>query len=516
MTTWYFDSVNGLDANDGLTPETAKQKYTITGTVAGDTFLFKRGTTQTVTASYQAVRNGTSETGHTRYGAYGEADVPYSIWKYGAASGSMILNASQSKYIDFEDMYFDMTGSNCRYSILFASQSGTETVGNSVRRCFFQGADSASRIGSGLDIVQQPDSSAVWPRDFVVEDCEFFDNASHGLIIVGGRNIIVRRCKFYRNGAYDPDGGHGFSSRWNRTDATSGWTNTSSTIWQRTLAAVETDVYYVQTNVAAHLRLRRTAGSQTAPAAGEFGVSAGVLYINAASASNPSTQAVRYAWGRCSGLVIEDCEAYDNYWNEAAGYHEGHGFAFDDFTEDSQFIGNKSYNNQGVGFSVNRGDRNIIRSNIAYGNWQSAVMMNPCDDLQVVNNTFQNNNGGTGAYPGEVFSWGYSKDAVISNNILLPIVSYGIAHETTDTGFSGEKNCITGHTVAEEKNATVTGTVTAAPLLDAEYRPAAPELKRAGAALGGKDFYGKQFYDTPNIGAVDDVTANPRYTLRHR
>jgi parallel beta-helix repeat protein len=515
MTTWYFDAVNGLDANDGLTPDTAKQTYNPGISATSDTFLFKRGVTQIVTTPNQWIQNGASATVRARYGAYGVAQVPYSIWKYGAASGNMILNGARSKYIDFEDMYFDMRSTDCRNSIYFASQTTNETVGNSIRRCFFQGSNSPTlHIGSGLQIVQETASSA-WPRDYEIEDCHFFDNDSHGLVTIGSRNIAVRRCKFYRNGANDPNGGHGFSSRYNYTAASSGWTNTATTVWQRTLTGAETNVYYVKTSVGAYPRMRLTAGTQTAPGVGEFGVVGGILYINVNSASNPSGQAVVYAWGICNGLLIEDNESYDNYWNQAAPFHEGHGYAFDDWADDSFFYRNKSYNNQGAGFSINRGDRNRIVGNIAYGNWQAAVVLNPSDDTVIAHNTCHRNNAGTGAHAGEVFSWGNSKSAVISNNILVSTVAFGISRESTDTGFSGSNNCISGHLTAAEKNASVTGTVAVDPNLDeVTFRPKAAQLIRAGTYLGGKDYNGKQFYNPPNIGAVDDVTATPRQLFR--
>lgn len=53
------------------------------------------------------------------------------------------------------------------------------------------------------------------------------------------------------------------------------------------------------------------------------------------------------------------------------------------------------------------------------------------------------------------------------------------------------------------------------PLLDSQYRPRNSAVIRRGVYLGGKDFYGKQFYEQPNIGAVDDETATPRYLLRN-
>jgi hypothetical protein len=51
------------------------------------------------------------------------------------------------------------------------------------------------------------------------------------------------------------------------------------------------------------------------------------------------------------------------------------------------------------------------------------------------------------------------------------------------------------------------------PQLDALYRPCAAPLIRTGLYLGGKDFYGKQFYNPPNIGAVDDLSSTPSYLL---
>lgn len=516
MTTYYFDSVLGTDALAGTSKSAAKRDFNpFNGftPVAGDTLLFKRGSPQTITGAIKSIRGGSSDTARIRYGAYGEAQVPYSIWKYGTGAGNMILNAAQRSYLDFEDMYFDMRSSDCRNSIYLASQGAVESVGVNIRRCFFQGANSPTlHIGNGLGVLQEPSSTA-WPRDYNIEDCEFFDNDGHGLIIVGSRNIAVRRCKFYRNGANDPNGGHGFSARYNRTDTTSGWTNTSGTIWKKTLGTAEPDAYYVQTSVPGYSRVRRTAGAATAPAGGEYGVSGGLLYINVNSASSPNGQGVRYAWGICAGLLIENCESHDNYWNAAAPYHEGHGFAFDDFADNSFFLRNKSYNNQGAGFSINRGDRNRIIGNIAYGNWQAGIICSPMDGLNIINNTFYRNNSGTGAHAGEIHSFGNSKDVVISNNIIVSTVGYGISRETTDTGFSGATNNIIGYTKSAEKNAFVTNTVTDDPLLDSLYRPGAAPVKRGGVYLGGKDFNGKQFYNPPSIGAVDEVPSTPRYLM---
>jgi hypothetical protein len=511
MATWYFDAVNGSNANPG-TIDLPKQTWDATGTAPGDTFLFKRGVEQIVTTPTRGIRSGSSDTVRSRFGAYGEAQVPYSIWKYGAPSGNMILNGQQAKYIDFEDMYFDMRNSNCRNSVYCASQGANPTIGVAFRRCYFQGSNTpVTHGGSGLNIAREPSATAL-PQNYVIEDCHFFDNDSHGLFLQGVQGVIVRRSKFYRNGAHAPTGGHGFSAGANNTSVTSGWSNVSGTIYSRALGASELAVYYVNVYASAYPHIRLTSGSQTAPGVGEFGVSGTTLYLNINA--NPNGQMVNYAWGKCGGIIVEDCESYDNYWDQSAMYHEGHGFAFDDYSDDSQFLRNLSYNNQGGGFSINRGDRNLLRGNVAYGNWQAGLVANPNDGLNACNNTFFANNAGPGKHDAEIKFNGYCKDAIISNNILLPTVSYGISRETTDTGFTGTKNCIYGHAVAVEKNASVTGTINMNPKLDSSYRPCVAELIRTGANLGGKDFYGKQFYDSPNIGAVDDVSATPRYSFK--
>lgn len=511
MTTWYFDSVNGLDANAGTSASSPKQSYTafvLAGLGAnGDTFLFKRGTTQTITSAFISFRNGTSDTVRSRFAVYGDSDTNYCTWKNPTAAGGFVIIMANRSYIDVEDMRFDAQGVNGS-AIYCAVQSATNVVGHRLYRCHFYNS-----TGSGFNVGIEGGKTGT-PSGLLFEDCEFYDNGAHGLILSGCNSSIVRRCKFYRNGALGADGGHGFSSGAGKTNATSGWTNASGTIWQRTLAVNELDVYYVQTSVYPYGRPRRTAGTQTAPAVGEFGVSAGILYLNINSATNPATQGVVYAWKRAYGLRIEDCEAYDNVWNVAAPFHEGHGFAFDDFTEDSFFLRCLSYNNQGAGFSINRGDRNRIVGNIAYGNWQSGIVSNPTDNTIIANNTFYGNNAGTEAHAGEMQFNGFCKDAIISNNIIISSVAYGISRETSDTGFTGSTNAISGYLTAAEKNASVTGTITTAPALDVTYRPTAAEIKRAGTAFSGKDYYGKQLYNPPNIGAVDDVTNTPRYVLR--
>jgi parallel beta-helix repeat protein len=497
----YFDSVNGSDSNNGSTPALAKQSYDAyaQGTMtAGDTYWFKRGTTQTIVTANTQAKAGSSDTVRTKYRAYGEAQVPYSIWVNPSAVGNQILNVSGRSYIDFEDMYFD--GQNvCIYSMYILANVATQNVGHRIARCYFT---NMAYTGSGLVIGGTATSTGA-TNGFVIEDCHFFGNRTHGLLVNGANGVIVRRSKFYWNGSNAAAGGHGFSAKARRTDATSGWTNTSGTIWQRNLASHEPDVYYVKTTVSGYQRLAKTAGTQTAPLTGEFGVAAGVLYININSGTNPASQGVNYAWGRCYDIIVEDCEAYENIWDVTAPDHEGHGFALDDYTESSILRRNYSHHNQGSGFTINRGDNNTLESNVAHDNWLAGLAGSACWNPTIKHNTFYNNNTGAGAYNGEVAFSTYAKSMVISNNVLKGSRPYGIDIDATCSAYGGGNNCVAGYGAVDRTGA-FTASITDDPILDAQHRATAATVKRAGSYVGGRDFYGKYFTDPPSIGAVSD------------
>jgi parallel beta-helix repeat protein len=519
MTTWYFDSVNGSDVKDGKSEANAKASYnefakTFTGALPGDTYLFKRGATQIAEIANIGVRTGASNTQRTRYGAYGVAQVPYSIWTpppSGTPNNAYILNVSARNYIDFEDMYFD--GLNrVTYTLYMLASGASANIGHKLTRCLFTNtAPSAMGIpnGSGM-IIGGTATSTGDTSDYLFEDCEFFNNPVHGMIVNGAHGVVVRRCKFYGNGFNAPFGGHGFSSKYRLQETTpSGWIQ-NGLVWRRLLTTpYQVDVYYVKTNVGGYGRLnKKTTGDLTAPAAGEFSVTGGYLYINVNSVNNPASQAVAYAWGRCYDLLIEECEAYNNYNDPASPYTEGHGFAFDNWADDSIFRRNISYNNQGSGFSINMGDNNIIEANIAYGNKSSAVSMASSWNSKIIQNTFfDNNQGPTGIRTnGEITAFPNCKAGDISNNILRKIgdANYGIEIYSGVTGFTGKRNCIHGYANVES-GSNFLETILVNPNLDARHRPNASELKGAGLYIVRKDFYGREFYSAPNIGAVENL-----------
>jgi len=499
MTDHYFDPVNGSDSLNGLTPATAKRSYDTyiqSFGASGDRFFLKRGVDHIISTANTGVRSGVSDSQRTLLAAYGEAQVPYAFVKNPSATGNMILNGSGRSYVDFEDLYFDGQGV-CQYSIYLFASGSTPNIGHRISRCFF------TRMLSGQAglIFGGTATSTGDTGYYLIEDSHFFDNPGHGLIPNGAHDVLVRRCKFYRNGFAAPFGGHGFSSKYRVTDATSGWTNPSGTIWQRSMAAYEPDVYYVKTSVSAYRRLNKNTSTPTTPGLGEYGVSAAVLYINVGSASNPSTQAVNYAWGRCYNIVVEDCEAYENISDPAALFQEGHGFAFDAYADNSIFRRCYSHHNEGAGFSLNLGDYTTVESCIAHDNGVSAVAAAACTGVTVKHNTFFDNNHGASPYNGEIVFFPNAKNGVISNNSMQGATAYALDLDATCTGFAGDKNVAYGF-AAVERGSVLTGTVTIDPILDALYRPTVEAIKTGGAFLGGLDFYGSEFPGSPPIGAV--------------
>lgn len=520
MTTWYFDSDLGSDGNPGKSQDKPKQSYDtfansgFPGAAQGDIYLFKRGKQQVASSANVAVGSGASTTNRTKWGVYGDSQVPYAIWTpppSGPMNNPYILNMSGRNYVDMEDQYFDALN-RATYTLYLFASGATSNSGHAFRRCFFMNA-APGVGGTGLHF-GGTDTSTGDTSDYLFEDCGYGNNPVHGMLIAGAHGVTVRRCKFWGNGFNAPAGGHGLSSKYRLQEfTTSGWTQ-SGLVWYRALASYQTDVYYVITGVNGYGRLTKNIITPTTPAAGEFGVSGGNLYINVNSINDPKTQNVRYAWGRCYNLLIEDNESWENVNDPASPYVEGHGFAFDNWSDDSVMRGNKAWRNGGAGFSCNLGDRNVIESNIAYENQASGIVMASAQGILVYHNTLLNNNLGPVGIRnnGEITAFPNCKNGEITNNILKGSGQYGVDLFPDVTGFTGDKNCIHGFDNVERVGI-LANTLVTDPLLDSNFRPRALALTRSGKYIGRKDFNGKRFYNPPNIGAVDDVTATPRYLM---
>ncbi len=117
----------------------------------------------------------------------------------------------------------------------------------------------------------------------------------------------------------------------------------------------------------------------------------------------------------------------------------------------------------------------------------------------------------------------------VKNNIIHQLAAKFIQTYNDASRIIGQQtisnNCVYNASVGDNKitwrgtNYTInaapgcSNNVEADPQLDTLYRPQAATVKRNGVYVGGKDFYGTQFYYPPNIGAVDDLSTTGRWLL---
>lgn len=131
---------------------------------------------------------------------------------------------------------------------------------------------------------------------------------------------------------------------------------------------------------------------------------------------------------------------------------------------------------------------------VAFGN------KSPGQSSNIYNNTFVNCSK-AGAY---LVGGADNTTNIVRNNIFTTTNSALPAVKVNSLAWTGESsNCFSGFG-ASPSHTMSASTVTSDPQLDGAYRPQAAAVKRTGIYLGGKDVYGKHFYNPPNIGAVDD------------
>ena len=297
MTTYYFDSVGGSDTTgDGsIGNPWAQFDNKVGSTVAGDRCLFKRGTVQSIATQFRAPKDGTSAAIPFYLGAYGAGARP--VFRYTGTVWGYILNFANRRWVTVEDIDFDAQG--LLQSTVYVAAQGIGTC-QTIRfsRCDFYGSGNTQ----GVAVAKEASATTATISDVIFTDCKAYNNAGHGFYACATSAVRYKRCVAFANGATASAGGHGFSARWNRTDVTTGWTLVSGTIYKRTLSAAEAagSVDYMQSTP--YAKVTKNTGTPTTPSAGQFGVSAGELYVNLNA--TPEGVAVRYAWGSLHGCGL--------------------------------------------------------------------------------------------------------------------------------------------------------------------------------------------------------------------
>lgn len=500
MATYYLDYVSGDDAANGTSEGTPKKTLTSLSYSIGDTILLKRGVTHVIDAAFGfSISRATSASGlWTTLGAYGSsASSPYAILDNINSSGPTINisgSATNRFNVRIQDLWIKASG-HTGNAILAHSNAG-DLTNVEFLRCKIDGIRN-----TGLKI--QSDNADLYTiRNVLVSKCALSGNTSHGSLVSGqADSIYFRKCVSYGNGI--ADGAHGFSSYGQRADISS-WTGTSGVCTKSGLTY--TDVYYVSTTNTTYPILTKVA-SATNP--GEFSYSGGVLSINING--NPASFTITACYGLMNNIQYSECISFGNNAYSGYAFHEGAGFQFDDFTQNSKFSACVSYGNDGNGFLINRGSGNSIVGCVAYNNGWPGIGVNRARSTIVRNNTLYKNNafltdaGFSNTADGEIFVGSGATGCEISNNIIVgPNRTYAISIDTTSTGATVQKNNSFSQTGAACNGATESGGIAVDPMLSLGWYPGNASLRNVGTALGGLDFYGKEFSATPNIGAVED------------
>ena len=434
---WYNPDTGSNSTGDG-SENNPWQYPTSSHGAAGDTFRLKRGAMHMCANNYGWLPKMSQPGGPTTYiRAYGEAQIPHALIDNAHANGPTLNiggGSTTRAELVIEDLWVTAAG-NPSYPIYIHSQDGAlENI--SLRRC--KATDKGAQRSGFFISSDNPETQV--NRNILLEDCEAYGNDEHGILWSSTINGIARRCRTSNNGL--GTGAHGMSAWKTRTNLTSGWSLVSGTTYQRTMTEITqsgTDISAVivlsGASAATYPRLIKNTATPSAPALGEFGyvpgAGTGVLYVNLGT--TPVGQTLNACYGTLSGLRFEYCQSWGNRAYAAYTYHEGHGFALDDFTSDSFIIGCESWDNEGCGISVNRGDNNTITGNVLHDNLWPGLAMSRGRGNRIINNTsFGNNlaashNGFTNGNLADIVIGSMSVNTLIENNLIFQAMrDYGI------------------------------------------------------------------------------------------
>lgn len=491
MTTIYVDPEEGSDSNAGTSTSvpvaTRQRASTIIGGNGAHQILVKSGTTEIVSATFN-IRSGTNPTTRFYCGIYGGVDPAKITCTSDINDISYILSTSQ--FITVEDWDFDAADLTDRpFQIQASSSTVTDVI---FRRNIFRRS-----IGNGIFInsanTSNPLISNIW-----LQENTFCDNAAHGSQVLGEVSGIYFVGNVYARNSLTTSS-HGATTIPQRNTVTSGWTNTSSTIYSR--AFTTTTVYSVMTTNSTYPWLTQNTATPTTPAAGEFGVDSGTLYINIGT--NPNGTSVSYAHTRCHNVHYLFNTIYGTQSVDAI---EGTGIQFDDMASYCSAIGNLIYDNEGVGITSNGGVGNIIRSNIVFNNGRRGINTQRGGSHNIDNNTVLLNNVGDVPDASEISVSLLGTNTTVRNNIILATVANGILCDAgSASGSTAASNNVRGNTGTAVSGLTDSSMTTDDPELTIDFLPLSTSIRTAGTIIPGFDFYGKTRDRT--VGAVQHVAA---------
>lgn len=442
-------------------------------------------------------------------GASGSAGAPITIGTYDPVTGAMVTDGSMRAIIRNSGVT-NIVGVGSGRS--WITIDGIEVVGSGRTSASSENAIGLQTTGVGQCIVRncllhdvpgggvfvQPGLNA-YPVGWLIERNEVYNCGSTGILWVGsGYGWAIVSNKVHDTGY--KIGSFGISCYPHRYSGSLTWTLTGGTVYQATLAdqGSENPLNYIETvyfSGGAGWNLKETTGAVSAPASGEYGYDPAtrILYVNIGA--DPTGRSLSLLYGRMRGWRIEGNEVWDtDNWTD-----EGNGIQADDGS------GYGFVTRNHVHGRVNHG----IAGNIAH---DTVFAANVCEVSK--GNGLRGGNGRSNRFYGNAVVSTATAAACIyfdgsdaggaqdlSNNILVG-GTYGVQRGAGGGTNSGSTNCIYGQITSAASGIALTGTVAQDPQLDNAYRPQNVALRGGGTRIRGRDFYGKDFWSPPTIGAV--------------
>jgi len=511
MATYYIDFDGGVDdaGRDGLSEaqawKTLEYITTRSAAAASNHYLLKAGTTRTGQFTITSAYNGTTNN-PTYFGRYGDGPNPKIV---SIPNNTSCLSISDRNWITLENIdcvgYSTQTSSGIGAGIYGSFGSGG--LGITLRNINVS-LTKATGIDLGFVNLDAPPTYGL--RQVLIENCTMTKCGFHGMNIYGRADgVVVKNCIFKENGQITD--GYGFSAvAAMATFSSSGWTNTTSTIYSR---AITTPANYSGTvldviNFAlcnknansgnGYLFLTQNTSTPTTPAAGEYGFSAGTLYINAGA--NPtaiSGFSCKAQYKPCSVTVV-NCQSSANKQLSI----EGAGFAADDMAS-VKFLRNISYDNEGGGFISHKNKNTVLVGNVVKNNAQFGIRLLGSDGTIVQNNTIVNNG------PYGILGSGsadYSGNSNIYNNVITGHTTGIYSWNTKNTD---NYNCLYNNTTNYADGIAAGGsTITTTPNYNVSFIPSSSgNLYHTGTYT--KDYKDKQntfFNNPPSMGAYESMS----------
>jgi len=499
MADYYYDFLNGDNANPGTESQPKKNITSpISTATGGDRHLFKRGVTIYVS---EAGGNrlsisgtvGTSKAAPCYFGAYGTGPNP--VFDCGGYNQYGIWPRNCS-HIVIEDL--DVTNSRANGIRISHASAGSVLTDITMRRCRAYGNNLDAALGHDEIYVHRIAGGGSLER-IRLEYCDAFDSPANGMKFRSGVvDSVMIGCRAWNCGWGEL--GHGMGTAGYGYAVTS-WSLISGTTYEGTFtpanvietAAVTTlDGVFTTTGNYGRLAL---SGTPSTPGLGEYGIpAANTIRVNVGAAPG----SVYIAKGPPKRNILFGCSARGiiDYNGE-----EGHGIAFDDFSEDCYAIGCRSFDNQGAAFQMNRGRRGGIIGSLGHGNQKGALIVGN-DGVKIYNSTISAGDADLYAILG-----GYRATLDVRNAILIG-GAYGIDVQGGAT-YTEANNCFHGQSIASIRDGGATPSVDASsfeadPLLSSSFRPAASSPCRGAAQYirGVRHFGGTSMNPaSPDIGA---------------